>query len=174
MPGGGISKGIAKSKATVEQIDRKHDVPYLAGQNRAGGKTYIDRSVPKTIPVGGKQLNPSKYLHIHEQVEHDLMDRGKSYSAAHKVALKHERAELQKDGISWDQYQRTMYDLVKKVGTKQATKPPADLDTRPYPPDVLIDKLGMRRGIHKRNPTASSGGAGSRRYTNRAKGARVQ
>jgi hypothetical protein len=73
------------------------------------------------------------------------MDKGKTYAAAHKIALKHERAELHKDCISWDQYQRTMYRLVKEVGAKKATKPPADLDTRPYPPDVLIDKLGIRR-----------------------------
>src|SRR5215472_4659603 len=116
------------------RINREHDVPYLAGQSKDGKRTYVDRQVPKTLTVRGKQLDPDKYLEVHEKHEYDRMNKGEPYHTAHRHALKEERKAVEGDGHDWNAYQAQMHHLAHQTQAKKLTHPPPDLDTRPYPP----------------------------------------
>jgi hypothetical protein len=85
--------------------------------------------------VGGRPLNPDKYLRLHEEIEHDRMTRlGETYAQAHKVALAEERKAVKADGFDWDAYQRVMYRLAAQTQAAKVTHPPKDLYLGPYSP----------------------------------------
>jgi len=49
-------------------IDRKHDIPYLAGYSLDGKTIYIDRHMPKTMTYAGREIDTDRYLILHEEV----------------------------------------------------------------------------------------------------------
>jgi len=112
------------------QIDRTHDVPYLAGSNNEGGVTYIDRRVPPLVAG----IDPAGPLNVHEQVEHALMTKGNMpYESAHRVALVEEQKAVEALGGNWAQYQSEMSKLVGTTEHESAKAPPPDLYLKPYP-----------------------------------------
>ncbi|MDE2105396.1 MAG: hypothetical protein KGL39_49675, partial [Patescibacteria group bacterium] len=122
------------------EIIRKYDVPYLAGSSDEGGVTYIDKRVPEQITLpqadgqGEVTFDPAEALHVHEQVEHALMEDGHPYAGAHEIATGAERAKVQEIGADWQAYQNAMLGMAKGVTEKEKpTNPPPDLYTKPYP-----------------------------------------
>lgn len=116
------------------EIDRTHDVPYLAGSNNEGGVTFIDRRVPTEITIDGKTFDPAIPLNVHEQTEHALMTTGKMpYQSAHRVALVEEQKAVEGLGVNWDHYQAEMEKLVHTTEHEEVKSPPTDLYTKPYP-----------------------------------------
>jgi hypothetical protein len=59
----------------VKNIDRKHDVPYLAGYSIDGNTIYIDRHMPRTLKYKGRIINIDRFLLLHEAVEKALIDQ---------------------------------------------------------------------------------------------------
>lgn len=116
------------------EIDRTHDVPYLAGSNNEGGITFIDRRVPVELNIDGKVFDPAGPLNVHEQVEHALMAKGKMpYESAHRIALVEERKAVEALGVNWNHYQAEMEKLVGTTEHEDVKAPPSDLYTKPYP-----------------------------------------
>lgn len=116
------------------EIDRTHDVPYLAGSSKDGGTTYIDKRIPAKIKVGDKEIDPSKYLNIHEQTEHALMTIGKlPYKKAHAIATDHEKKAVTADKIDWKKYEEVLDGYIDETEHEDAKKPPKDLYLKPYP-----------------------------------------
>ena len=37
----------------IKKVDRRHDIPYLAGYSKNGKTIYIDRNMPKVFPFRG-------------------------------------------------------------------------------------------------------------------------
>src|SRR5689334_6167000 len=51
----------------AKKIDRKHDIPYLAGYGIDGKTIYIDRHMPQTMRYAGRDLDTDRYLILHEE-----------------------------------------------------------------------------------------------------------
>jgi hypothetical protein len=117
----------------AKTVDRKHDIPYLAGYSRNGKVIYIDRHMPSSFRYNGRDVNTDRYLILHEEVEKTLIDQlGLHYLHAHQIATRAEQAAVRAAGIRWRDYDRFMQKYVKTIGDERLTKVPADLDLKPY------------------------------------------
>ena len=117
----------------VKKLDRKHDIPYLAGYSKDGKTIYIDRHMPSSFHYAGKDINTDRYLILHEEVEKTLIDQlNLHYLHAHQIATRAEQAAVRAAGIRWRDYDRFMQKYVKRIGDERLTKVPADLDLKPY------------------------------------------
>jgi hypothetical protein len=117
----------------VKKIDRKHDIPYLAGYSLDGKTIYIDRHMPSSFKYKGHRIDTDRFLLLHEEVEKALIDQlGLHYLHAHQIATRAEQAAVRSAGIDWGDYDRFMQKYVKRVGDEHLTKIPVDLDTKPY------------------------------------------
>ena len=126
----------------VKHLDRKHDIPYLAGYSLDGNTIYIDRHMPKSFKFRGRVIETDRFLLLHEEVEKTLIDRlGLHYLHAHQIATRAEQAAVRAAGISWRAYDRFMQKNVKRDGDERLSKVPADLDTKPYRDEHDFDLL---------------------------------
>jgi hypothetical protein len=117
----------------VKDLDRQHDIPYLAGYSLDGKIIYIDRHLPQTFRFRGRDIEVDRYLILHEEVEKTLIDQlGLHYLHAHQIATRAEQAAVRADRISWRDYDRFMQKYVKRIGDERLSKVPADLDLKPY------------------------------------------
>jgi hypothetical protein len=134
-------------RTIVEKVDRSHDVPYLAGSSNDNRTVYIDRRVPKTIKVGDKTIDPTKYLSVHEETEHALMHgRAMPYEIAHHHATQAEKAAVEADGVNWKEYERVLDGYIDETEHEKPKNPPKDLYVKPYPHKkaLLLEKLAKR------------------------------
>jgi hypothetical protein len=117
----------------VKNLDRAHDILYLAGYSRDGKTIYIDRHMPKTMKFGGREVDTDRFLILHEEVEKTLIDQlDLHYLHAHQIATRAEEAAVRAAGIRWRDYDRFMQKNVKKIGDERLRKVPSDLDLKPY------------------------------------------
>jgi hypothetical protein len=117
----------------VKNLDRKHDIPYLAGYSNDGKIIYIDRHMPPTMKFRGREIDTDRFLILHEEVEKTLIDQlGLHYLHAHQIAARAEEAAVRAAGILWRDYDRFMQKHVKTIGDERLTRVPADLDLKPY------------------------------------------
>jgi hypothetical protein len=125
-------------------LDRKHDIPYLAGYSLDGKIIYIDRHMPKSFKFRGRVIETDRFLILHEEVEKTLIDQlGLHYLHAHQIATRAEEAAVRAAGVEWHAYDRFMQKHVKHIGDERLTKVPKDLDLKPYR-DEHDDDLLMR------------------------------
>ncbi|WP_147292899.1 hypothetical protein [Dyella psychrodurans] len=117
----------------VKNLDRNHDIPYLAGYSQDGKTIYIDRHLPKTFTFRGRTVEVDRFLILHEEVEKTLIDQlGLHYLHAHQIATRAEEAAVHAQRITWKAYDRFMQKYVKAIGDERLTKVPDDLDLKPY------------------------------------------
>jgi hypothetical protein len=117
----------------AKKVDRKHDIPYLAGYSKDGKTIYIDRHMPRTLKYEGREIDTDRYLILHEEVEKTLIDQlDLHYLHAHQIASRAEQAAVRAAGIRWRDYDRFMQTYVKHIGDERLAKVPADLDLKPY------------------------------------------
>lgn len=115
------------------KVDRKHDIPYVAGYSTDGKTLFIDKDLPEKIKVDGKTVDVDRYLVMHESVEKALIDKYDiHYVLAHQIAERAEKALIEADGIDWDEYDRIMNIEIKEIVKQPNTNIPANLDSRPY------------------------------------------
>jgi hypothetical protein len=137
----------------AKKLDRKHDIPYLAGYSRDGKTIYIDRHMPKTMKYQGRDIDTDRYLILHEEVEKTLIDQlNLHYLHAHQIASRAEQAAVRAAGIRWRDYDRFMQDNVKHIGDERLEKVPADLDLKPYRDEhdsELVQRMldSIKRGV---------------------------
>ena len=146
----------------VKKLDRRHDVPYLAGYSVDGQTIYIDRHLPRRMKHKGRQIEVDRYLIMHEEVEKTLIDQlGLHYLHAHQIATRAEEAAVRADGIVWRDYDRFMQKYVKHIGDERLQKVPADLDLKPYRDEHDFDlikrmqKALSRSGLRKGEDASS-------------------
>jgi hypothetical protein len=117
----------------IKRLDRRHDIPYLAGYSKNGNTIYIDRHMPKSFLFRGRRIKIDRFLILHEAVEKTLIDHlGLRYLHAHQIATRTEQAAVRAAGISWYAYDRFMRIYVKRIGDARVSKVPRDLDLKPY------------------------------------------
>lgn len=132
------------------KLDRKHDIPYLAGYSLDGKTIYIDRHMPRSFKLRGREIATDRFLILHEEVEKTLMDQlGLHYLHAHQIATRAEEAAVEAAGVDWNAYDRFMQKFVKRIGDERLTKVPIDLDLKPYRDEHDTDLLRrMLRSVH--------------------------
>jgi hypothetical protein len=118
-------------------IDNKHWIPYLGGYSKDWDKhpeVYFDERFPDTLKVGGKVMQPYRYILIHECVEKSLIDRlGLSYEVAHDFATGAEKSAVEADGFNWAMYTHALRPYIREVVNKPTDlEAPKDLDLTPY------------------------------------------
>jgi hypothetical protein len=126
----------------VKSLDRKHDIPYLAGYSTDGKTIYIDRHMPRTMKYKGREIDTDRFLILHEEVEKTLIDQlNLHYLHAHQIAARAEEAAVRAAGVGWREYDRFMQTHVKSIGDERLSKVPADLDLKPYRDEHDFDLL---------------------------------
>jgi len=126
----------------VKKLDRRHDIPYLAGYSQDGKTIYIDRHMPASFRYRGREIDTDRFLILHEEVEKTLIDQlALHYLHAHQIATRAEQAAVRAAGISWRDYDRFMQKYVKRIGDERLTEVPADLDLKPYRDEHDLDLL---------------------------------
>jgi len=126
----------------VKNLDREHDIPYLAGYSRDGKTIYIDRHMPKSFRFRGRVIETDRFLILHEEVEKTLIDQlSLHYLHAHQIATRAEQAAVRAAGVNWRDYDRFMQKFVKRLGDERLTRVPADLDEKPYRDEHDYDLL---------------------------------
>ena len=146
----------------VRKLDRKHDIPYLAGYSLDGKIIYIDRHMPKSFKFRGRTIETDRFLILHEEVEKTLIDQlGLHYLHAHQIATRAEEAAVRAANVEWHAYDRFMQKYVKHIGDERLTNVPKDLDLKPYRDehdDDLLQRMlksvragDAPKGIHVRD-----------------------
>lgn len=118
-------------------IDNQHWIPYLGGYSEDWKKhpeVYYDARFPDSLKIGGKTMQPYRYILIHECVEKALMDElGLSYEVAHDFATSAEKSAVEADGFNWAIYTHALQPYIKEVIHKpDDLEAPKDLDLAPY------------------------------------------
>jgi hypothetical protein len=136
----------------VKKIDRKHDIPYVAGYSLDGNTIYIDRHMPPTFNYKGRIINIDRFLLLHEAIEKALIDQlGLHYLHAHQIATRAEEAAVHAAGIDWREYDRFVQKNVNRIGDERLSKIPDDLDTKPYRDEHDEDLLRRMLDCIERN-----------------------
>ena len=117
----------------ARKIDRKHDIPYVAGYSVDGATIYIDRHMPRSFTYKGERIETDCFLIVHEVVEKSLLDElGLHYVHAHQIAVRIEQAAVRGASVRWRDYDRFMKSNMKRIGDERISKVPKDLDLTPY------------------------------------------
>ena len=138
----------------VKNLDRNHDIPYLAGYSNDGKTIYIDRHMPRSMKFRGREVNTDRFLLLHEEVEKTLIDQlNLHYLHAHQIATRAEEAAVRAAGVGWREYDRFMQKYVKTIGDERLIKVPADLDLKPYRDEHDLDLLKRMHEALERGET---------------------
>jgi hypothetical protein len=138
----------------VKNLDRNHDIPYLAGYSNDGKTIYIDRHMPRSMKFRGRDVDTDRFLILHEEVEKTLIDQlNLHYLHAHQIAARAEEAAVRAAGIGWREYDRFMQKYVKKIGDERLKKVPPDLDLKPYRDEHDFDLLKRMHEAVERGAT---------------------
>ena len=115
------------------RVDRRWDIPYLAGYSRAGRTIFIDRNLPKTFAYRGRRVRIDPFLVLHEAVEIAMLDKlDIRYDHAHQIALLVERSAVQEAGVEWAPYHEFILRHFRRVAGKRLTRVPRNLNLSPY------------------------------------------
>lgn len=135
----------------AKTIDRRHDIPYLAGYSLDGKTIYIDRHMPRSFNYHGRDIETDRFLILHEEVEKTLIDQlGLHYMHAHQIALRAEQAAVRAAGVRWRDYDAFMQQFIKDFGDERLRKVPEDLDLKPYRDEHDVDLLKRMLAADKR------------------------
>lgn len=128
-----ILRDAVKHLTDSVEVSTKYDVPYVAGYSDDGKTVYIDKDLPLQATLGGKKVDLTPYLVLHEVIEKTLLDNFKVvYQLAHQIALRLEQDAVEADGIDWDEYSSFYSKWIKKIGDEEVENPPPNFDLTPY------------------------------------------
>jgi hypothetical protein len=117
----------------IKKIDRRYDIPYVAGYSRDGETVFIDRHMPRGFTWRGRRIDTDRFLALHEIVEKTLLDQlHLHYLHAHQIALRTEQAAVRAAGIGWRDYDQFTKSNEKKIGDERLSRVPRNLDLTPY------------------------------------------
>ena len=137
-----LSESVAEILKRV-QLDRDHDIPYLAGYSVDRKNIYIDRHLEKHFTDHtGRKHDVDCFLILHETTEKAMIDCwGLHYQHAHQIALRAEEAAVRAAGIQWHDYDHFMQQWIKQADSDKVTKVPANLDLTPYLDENDLDLI---------------------------------
>jgi hypothetical protein len=120
--------------AKTSIVDRRFDVPYIAGYDENDKKyIFIDKDFPTEATLQGKSVPIHHLLNLHERTEKAIMDAFKtSYQSAHQIACRVEREAIRALGLTWSEYNGFYKPLIDSTAAKKITAVSERLDLRPY------------------------------------------
>jgi hypothetical protein len=147
-----------------KKVDRKHDVPYLAGYSKDGRTIYIDRRLPKSFRTKkGRRVQVDRYLVLHEAMEKTLIDElGLHYQHAHQIAARAEQSAVRADGIPWGEYDAFNQRYIRLVAEGEWPRSPSDLDLTPYQDEQDRATLKILARTAKKRKTRKEKGSKAR------------
>ncbi len=126
----------------VRAVNRKYDVPYIAGYSKDGRTVFIDRHLPRSFRWLTKRVRVDPFLLVHETVEKALLDELRlHYLHAHQIAVRAERDAVKAAGVPWWVYQRFMKSYEKRIEEEKLLRVPPKLDLTPYRDEKDFDLL---------------------------------
>jgi hypothetical protein len=141
------ARGTAQDIARVVlDIDREHDVPWIACLSGDGRTLYLDKNLPQTVTVAGKTFDPAEPLGVHEREEYRIMraqapglpdrpsddEREQLYKNSHEQALTAEHGWLSAHGIDIPAWENFIGQHLQNV-TWPGENPPKDSHVEPIP-----------------------------------------
>lgn len=124
---------VKRELAKPYQIDRKCDLPYLAGYSKDGKTIYIDRHMPKTMKFKTREIDTDQFLILHERVEKALIDQlDFDYWKAHRIATRAEEDAEDEVGVPFAVFQKFFKPFIKADDHEKLIIVPANLDMTPY------------------------------------------
>lgn len=135
-------KRIKERLARPYKVNTSYDIPLLGSSAVGGGTVYIDRHLPRLLPVGKRKLENRPGLIKHERLEQALEDIfGWKYDLAHDVATHYEERDYRAKGFDPAAVEKAYAPYIKADEHEKIVKVPVDLDVRP----MLTDKELMAR-----------------------------
>jgi hypothetical protein len=117
----------------VRVVNRKYDIPYIAGYSVDGHTVFIDRNLPLSFRWLLKTVRVEPFLLTHEIVEKASLDELRlHYLHAHQIAVRVERDAVKAAGIPWLVYQRFMKRYEKPIEEEKLIRVPHTLELTPY------------------------------------------
>jgi hypothetical protein len=117
----------------VVHVNKRYDIPYLAGYSQDGKTIYIDRDMPEILPVGKHNIKIADFLlETHEHIEKALEQCGLDYKHSHKFATTYEHYVAMKHGIDPALYEQALKPHEDFAYKKRDPYLPHDLDPQPY------------------------------------------
>jgi hypothetical protein len=124
---------VAALGRRISHIDRRYDIPYLAGYSKDGHTVYIDRHMPKSFVFRKRRVLTDRFLATHEIIEKALLDQLRlHYLHAHQIALRAEQAAVRAAGVDWRDYNRFTKENEKEIASERLKRVPRQLDLTPY------------------------------------------
>jgi len=134
------------------QIDRTHDIPYLAGYSEDGKIVYFDRHFK---PFMSKDVDTTPFLLVHEKAEKACITLFKlKYQHAHEIATYLEYKAVIKAGIDWNEYSNYLEPFIRKTERERIRRVPKNLDLKPYRDEHDVKHLrAMKKAAKTPNGT---------------------
>jgi hypothetical protein len=124
-----------KALESKKKINRKYDVPDLAGYSKDEKTLYVDKDCPEEFEYMGKKIKVDSYLLLHEEVESGLMKAEHAdYLDCHQIACLAEKEAVETaEGMgAWDAYSKFCRVQINMAWNKPKPKAPPDLNLKPY------------------------------------------
>jgi hypothetical protein len=134
-----------KALEARKKINRKYDVPDLAGYSKDASTLYIDKDCPDFFEYNGKKVKSDRYLLLHEEVESGLMKaEGSDYLDSHQISCCAEKEAVETvEGFGgWDAYSKFCRVQINAAWNKKGKlNVPPDLNLKPYIQQKEMAKL---------------------------------
>jgi len=142
-----------KALENRKKINRKYDVPDLAGYSEDGDTLYIDKDCPPSFEYAGRQIKSDRYLLLHEEVESGLMEaEGSDYLDSHQISCcaEKEAVETVESMGAWEAYSKFCRQQIATAWNKKGKlNTPPDLNKKPYIQQKEFAKLKQMGYIAK-------------------------
>jgi hypothetical protein len=140
----GNTENAIKALLSRAKINRKFDVPDLAGYSENGKDFFIDRGCPEFFDCNGKIISVDGYLILHEEIEIALIKLTHlSYQDTHQCACLGEKEAVETvEGMGcWEPYSAFMRAQINRAWNVKNPKVPPNLYKKPYVDEGEFKKI---------------------------------
>ncbi|MGC9205395.1 MAG: hypothetical protein ACP5FN_03950, partial [Candidatus Micrarchaeia archaeon] len=128
-----VGEILSRQCRTDITVNTDYDIKYTGGYSKDGKIIYIDRDLPKTLAVDGKDVDLLQSIALHhELVEKWLIDDAYDYQYAHLIATGVEKEYIDSIGVKWESYDAELGKQLRLIYGKKLRKSPRNLDLSPY------------------------------------------
>ncbi|MGC8710722.1 MAG: hypothetical protein ACP5RF_03925 [Candidatus Micrarchaeia archaeon] len=128
-----VGEILSRQCSTDITVNTDYDIKYTGGYSKDGKIIYIDRDLPKTLAVDGKDVDLLQSIALHhELVEKWMIDDAYDYQYAHLIATGVEKEYIDSIGVKWESYDAELGKQLRLIYGKKLRKSPRNLDLSPY------------------------------------------
>ena len=149
----GHGASVSRETSVPVPVDRDHDVAWMFVVSADGRKLYADRTLPRSVTIAGRTVDPAEIGWAHEIAEWLHMmrlvaaflerflrepseaERMEIYRRSHEVGIAAERARCERLGVDWDAWEAWSRGELARLEHRAIRRPPPDPHVRPAPHD---------------------------------------